>query len=306
MSNKFLLITAEDGGDILKSLAAPARLSILTLLHQQGPLNVNDIADMLELPQSSTSSHINSLEKSGLITTESQKGKKGSQKVCSPVYDEIVLSFADTKQPEEEVIEVSMPVGLYSEFDVIAPCGLCSDTGIIGYLDSPNTYLSPERMKAGLLWFTKGFVEYQFPNNARIAGKEIRELEIIMELSSEVPGTSANWPSDIHVSINDSVVAIWTSPGDFGDHRGKYTPDWWKLAGSQYGHLKSFRVTDTGTFIDGMIVSETKLSDLNLQDHRSIRVKISVPDTSNHPGGINIFGQGFGNYDQNIVLKLRT
>lgn len=306
MSKRFLLITPDTGADVLKSLGAPARLSILTLLHETGPLNVNEIAHRLKLPQSSTSTHVNALEKVGLIVTESQKARKGSQKVCRAAHDEIVLSFASSRQVDNDIIEVAMPVGLYSGYDIIAPCGLCSDDGIIGYLDSPDTFLSPDRMRAGLLWFTRGSVDYQFPNNARIVGKDIRELELILELSSEVPGTSDNWPSDINISINGSTIAIWTAPGDYGDQRGKYTPDWWKLAGSQYGHLKSFRVTSEGTYVDGVRVSGITLADLKLEEHRSIRVQISVPDGSEHPGGINIFGRGFGNYDQDIVLRLRT
>ncbi|MFT6451426.1 MAG: putative transcriptional regulator [Halocynthiibacter sp.] len=306
MSKRFLLITPDTGGDVLKSLGAPARLAILTLLHENGPLNVNEIAERLKLPQSSTSTHVNALEKVGLIVTESQKARKGSQKVCRAAHDEIVLSFASSRQVDNDIIEVAMPVGLYSGYDIIAPCGLCSDDGIIGYLDSPDTFLSPDRMRAGLLWFTRGSVDYQFPNNARIVGKDIRELELILELSSEVPGTSDNWPSDINIAINGTTVAIWTAPGDYGDQRGKYTPDWWKLAGSQYGHLKSFRVTSEGTYVDGVRVSGITLADLKLEDHRSIRVQISVPDGTEHPGGINIFGRGFGNYDQDIVLRLRT
>lgn len=306
MSKRFLLITPDNGQDVLKSLGAPARLAILTLLHERGPLNVNDIADLLDMPQSSTSTHVNSLEKVGLITTESQKARKGSQKICHAAHDEIVLAFGSSQQPEQDVIDVAMPVGLYSSCEVAAPCGMCSDEGIIGFLDSPDTFLSPDRMRAGLLWFTRGWIEYQFPNNARIAGKAVNELELMLELSSEVPGTSDNWPSDIHVSINGTLIAVWTAPGDYGDQRGKYTPDWWKLAGSQYGHLKSFRVTADGTFVDGIRVSNVTLADLMLDDHRSIRVQISVPDTAEHPGGINVFGKGFGNYDQNITLRLRT
>jgi predicted transcriptional regulator len=161
-------------------------------------------------------------------------------------------------------------------------------------------------MKAGLLWFTRGYVDYQFPNNARIKGAEVKELEVALELSSEVPGTSDNWPSDITLSINGKNIGAWTSPGDFGDRRGKYTPDWWKLRGSQYGVLKYFRVTENGTFIDGIRISDTTLADLDLLEHRSIRLRIEVPETAEHPGGINIFGRGFGNYDQDIVLRLKT
>lgn len=306
MTDKFLMITPESGKEVLKCLSAPARLSMLELLHERGAMNVNEISELLGLPQSSTSTHLNMLESAGLIRTEAHKARKGSQKICHAVHDEIVLSFASHARKKDTAIEVAMPVGLYSGFDVVAPCGLCGPESIIGFLDNPDAFLSPDRMKAGLLWFTKGYVDYQFPNNARISGEEVVELELVMELSSEVPGTSDNWPSDITISINEIPVATWTSPGDFGDRRGKYTPEWWKLRGSQYGVLKDFRVTPNGTFIDGVQASQTTIADLNLLKHRSIRVRIEVPETAEHPGGINIFGRGFGNYDQDIVLRLKV
>ena len=121
---------------------------------------------------------------------------------------------------DANAIEVAMPIGLYTSCEVSAPCGLCSPQGIIGLLDVPGTFLDPDRMNAGLMWFTRGFVEYQFPNNARLVGKAVTALEFSLELSSEVPGTSADWPSDITVAINGREVGAWTSPGDFGDQRG--------------------------------------------------------------------------------------
>lgn len=306
MNKRFLTITPRDGQEVLKALAAPARLAIMNLLHEGGPLNVNDIADRLSLPQSSASTHVGLLEAAGLVRTEAQKARKGSQKLCYSNYDEIVFSFDGPQTREEDAIEVSMPVGLYSEYDVVAPCGMCSADGIVGFLDAPDTFLSPDRMKASLLWFTRGYVEYQFPNNARIAGKTVTELELVLELSSEVPGTSTDWPSDITISVNGAAIGTWTAPGDYGDRRGQFTPNWWKLAGSQYGHLKRFRVTDSGTFLDGMRVSDVGLDALGLDQHRSVRVRIAVPDTADHPGGINIFGRGFGNYDQDILLRLKV
>ena len=74
-----------------------------------------------------------------------------------------------------------MPIGLYTSCEVSAPCGLCSPQGIIGLLDVPGTFLNPDRMNAGLMWFTRGFVEYQFPNNARLVGKSVAALEFSME-----------------------------------------------------------------------------------------------------------------------------
>jgi predicted transcriptional regulator len=199
-----------------------------------------------------------------------------------------------------------MPLGLYTSCEVSAPCGLCSAEGIIGLLDVPDTFLDPGRMGAGLMWFTRGYVEYQFPNNTKLMKGEVSSLEFSMELSSEVPGTAADWPSDITVSVNRIDVGTWTSPGDFGDKRGVFTPAWWTLKGSQYGKLKSWRVTTAGTFVDGLKISPVSIKDLDLGAHRSIRLRIGVRDDAKHPGGINIFGRGFGNYDQDIVLRMTT
>jgi predicted transcriptional regulator len=159
-------------------------------------------------------------------------------------------------------------------------------------------------VKAGLLWFTHGFVEYQFPNNAKLNQKTVESIEFAMEVSSEVPGTSADWPSDITVSVNQVEIGTWTSPGDFGDKRGLYTPRWWKLKGSQYGKLKNWRVTTDGSFVDGVRISPVTLNDLRLADHHSIRMRIEVKKGARHPGGLNIFGRGFGNYDQDLVMRL--
>lgn len=306
--NKHLIIDAEKDFSVLKSAASPVRISILKLLADRGPLNVNEIAVTLELPQSSVSSNVQSLEQAGLLRTESQKArKKGSQKVCFAVYDELIVTFhKNTRVVDSNIIEVSMPLGLYSNCSVTGPCGLCSVDGIIGFLDVPDTFLDPARMKAALLWFTSGYVEYQFPNNARLKGREVERLECTMEISSEVPGTHVDWPSDITMYINDIEVGSWVSPGDFGDKRGAYTPDWWKLKGSQYGLLKSLHVSNEGAFVDWEKVSDVTLDQLGLQAHQSIRVKLEVKASANYPGGLNIFGRGFGNYDQDLLLRLHT
>lgn len=61
-----------------------------------------------------------------------------------------------------------------------------------------------------------------------------------MELSSEVPDISLDWPSDITLSVNGTEIGTWMSPEDFREKCGVYTLDWWKLQGSQYGKLKSW------------------------------------------------------------------
>jgi predicted transcriptional regulator len=307
MARNFLVIDPEERADVLRGLSSPVRVKILKLLQRGVGINVNEIASAIRQPQSTVSSNLQILESAGLIRTETQRGRKGNQKVCFSTFDEVLVMFRDQfADASADVVEVAMPIGLYTSCEVSAPCGLCSPQGIIGLLDVPGAFLNPDRMNAGLMWFTRGFIEYQFPNNARLVGKTVVALDFSMELSSEVPGTSADWPSDITVAINGREVGAWTSPGDYGDQRGVYTPDWWKLKGSQYGKLKSWRVTPEGAFIDGMKVSPITLRDLDLASHHSIRLRIEVKPDARHPGGVNIFGRGFGNYDQDIVLRLTT
>lgn len=306
MNSQMIVVDPLERLDILQSLASEVRLRILELLTRQGPHNVNQVAEVLGLAQSTVSSNIQVLVDAGLVQTTAQKARKGSQKICHSTFTELLIAFKDrTLSPSENHIQVEMPIGLYTRCEVSAPCGLCSPESIIGLLDVPDVFLDPDRMRAGLLWFTRGFVEYQFPNNARLSESPIDALELEIELSSEVPGTSKDWPSDITIAINGHEIDTWTSPGDFGDRRGILTPQWWKLSGSQYGQLKTWTVTPAGTLRDGAMVSSCKLADLELNEHRSIRVRIGVKDAARHPGGLNIFGRGFGNHDQDIVLRLK-
>lgn len=286
----------------LKALASKPRIEILSLLKKQA-LNINEIADILNFPQSTVATHISILEEANLIETKSIKARKGTQKVCYPAFKELLIKFPDEQNEKENYVEIEMPLGIFTDCHVTAPCGLCSSEKILGQLDVPNSFLSPERMKAGLLWCNYGSLEYKFPNNTMYDDRKITKLEVSAELSSEAPGTNPDWPSDITVWINNKEIGTWTSPGDFGDIRGKFTPEWWKLEGSQYGLLKHFSVTDNGSFVDGEKISDITLSDLGISEHHSIKVKFGVKENAEHVGGMNIFGRGFGNFNQGIILR---
>lgn len=306
MKPKFLAVSLGEGYEVLKGLASPIRITILKALHEKGPQNVNELSAGLNLPQSTVATNIQVLEEAGLINTETVKATKGHQKICSARYDEIVVRFEGEKPRQTaNLVEVAMPLGLFTSCEVSAPCGLCSTEGIIGLLDVPDSFLEPSRVGAALLWFGRGYVEYKFPNNAKLLNKPVESVEFSMELSSEVPGTNLNWPSDITLWVNDVPVGTWTSPGDFGDHRGAYTPDWWKLEGSQYGKLKTWRIARNGTYIDGVRISDIDIADINLPSHSSIRLRIGIDEKAEHPGGVNIFGKGFGNYSQDIIMRLK-
>jgi Predicted transcriptional regulator len=113
-----------------------------------------------------------------------------------------------------------------------------------------------------------------------------------------------DWPSDVTVTINGVDLGIWTSPADFGGQRGLLTPSWWDTRNSQFGLLKEWRVTDQGTWIDGVQISGVTLDDLALAERRTIDVRIGVDPNARHVGGVNLFGSRFGNYPEDLTLTI--
>ena len=95
MSRNFLVIDPEESLEVLKAFASGARVKVLKLLHTKGAMNVNDIASALELPQSTISSNIQILEDAGLIRTETQRARKGNQKICHTSFDQVLVMFED-------------------------------------------------------------------------------------------------------------------------------------------------------------------------------------------------------------------
>jgi predicted transcriptional regulator len=174
---------------------------------------------------------------------------------------------------------------------------------MIGFLDKPQCFFDPERASAQILWMEDGFVEYTFPNDLP-ASMEVTRLELIMEVCSEAPDFNLDWPSDITVWINGVEVGTWTSPGDFGGKRGVLNPDWWIEHMTQYGLLKVWSVDANGSYIDGTAASDVKLDRLLVVPQSPLTVRIGIKPDAEHRGGLNLFGSGFGNYAQDLLLRL--
>ncbi|RYI03432.1 MAG: metalloregulator ArsR/SmtB family transcription factor, partial [Acetobacteraceae bacterium] len=86
MTNQILVVDPLERQDILRSLASEVRARILEHLTRKGPRNVNQISEDLGLPQSTVSSNIQILVDAGLVQTRSEKGRKGSQKICHSTF----------------------------------------------------------------------------------------------------------------------------------------------------------------------------------------------------------------------------
>jgi predicted transcriptional regulator len=286
---------------VTKALGSETRLEILRFLSAH-TCTLLEIAEALDLPPSTATLHINVLEKAGLIETDLRPATRGLQKVCARVFDRVVIQLPAEHANEDTTVEVSMPIGAYTDVNLIPTCGLAGELGIIGHLDDPSTFYEPDRIYAQLLWFRRGYVEYRFPNRLP-PNVVLDDIEVSFEVCSEAPLHHADWPSDISVWIGNVEVGTWTSPADFGGERGVLTPAWWDSQNSQYGLLKLWRVTNTGSYVDGIQVSNVTLSHLTLKPSEPIPVRIGIREDTANVGGINLFGSKFGNYPQDIVLR---
>lgn len=306
IARKSLHVDANEAGgpalEMLKALGNETRIAILRYLGDR-VVPVNQIAQALSLPPSTATMHIVVLERAGLLHTEMKPASRGLQKVCARTYDELVIDLPRGERHSREAIEHIMPIGGYSDFQVEPTCGLARTGGLIGYLDDPNSFYEPDRVRAQLLWFKSGYVEYRFPNRVP-PGARVLSLQLTAEVCSEAPLHDPDWPSDISVWVNGVHLGEWTCPADFGGVRGRLTPSWWEEKDSQFGVLKRWRVTDSGTSIDGFDLSTVDIARLGLQPGRPITIRIGVRPEAQNVGGLNLFGREFGNYPQDLGLRI--
>jgi predicted transcriptional regulator len=303
MENRVYITQNDEIPFVTKALNSELRMRMLKLLAGRS-LNVGQIAELLDIPQSTCTNNIKILEQARLIKTEKVAASKGVQKNCTLACDEIVIPLLDLTHPlKENSIETEMPIGLYTDFQVSPPCGLVTASEVLGFYDNIDSFFEPRRASAALIWLSNGYLEYRFPKNI-IENRKIRALTVSCELCSEFPGFNPDWPSDITLSINGIEIGAWTAPGDMGGSRGRFTPSWWSLRDTQFGFLKAWKVTEEGSYIDGLKLSGVTLEELRVEDHPSITLRFAVKEDAKNKGGFNIFGKGFGNYDQDILMRL--
>lgn len=284
-----------------KALSSEVRIELLKLLCYCS-LNVNEIAERMQIPPSSAAMHVKVLEEAGLIRTELLPAVRGSMKVCHKAVDEILVD-TNTALGMEKVEIINMPIGAYVDYKVAPTCGMVSDKGPIGEEDEPRCFYHQDRTAAQLLWFGEGYVEYRFPNHVLTDAKETR-LELSMELCSEDHEFNLDFPSDITVWINGVEAGTWTCPSDFGGRRGSWNPEWWPDKNTQYGLLKTWILAENGTFLEEEKLSAASIKDYRLNESDFISVRIGIKEDAVHKGGINLFGDGFGDYAQGIRMAI--
>lgn len=293
----------DEGLELFKALGSDIRVEIVKiLLDNPDGMNMNELAARLNITNGALTGHVKKLEECGVLSVSSESVGHGNQKKCEVHLDKILIDL-EPQEETENIYQADLKVGHFSDYKVYPTCGLASDKVIIGEVDDPRYFAHPDRYNADILWFTRGYVEYAIPNFIP-AGQKIDQITFSMEICSEAPGSNDVWPSDISFFLNDRKIALWVSPGDFGNVRGIFTPDWWEPNWNQYGLLKIIVINHKGTFIDGLKVSDATVDDFSLDFRSTIKLRMEVEENAEHVGGLTIFGKTFGNYNQDIAVRI--
>lgn len=292
----------KDAIPFCKALSSEVRVKIIELLAEENGMNLNDLAQALSLTNGALTGHIRVLEACGLIEVASCVAKHGTQKICTIKPEKYLINIS--KGPfKQSAFSAEIAPGHYVDYQATPPCGLATPKKIVGVYDTPQYFADPERFQAQMVWLTTGFLEYEIPN---FMAETCRPTELLLhaELGSEAPSYCNDWKSDVHVSVNGVELGIWQSPGDFGGVRGVYNPSWWIPSMNQYGTLFELTVNRAGCYFDQKKVSNVTIDQLGIACGSRIRLRLSVPHGLSGSRGLTVFGRGFGNYDNGIVVRI--
>lgn len=283
---------------IFKALSCQTRIDILRIISSR-PCTQREIATLLGISPAIVSEHIKQLCEAELVRVE-PVGKE-RKNMCFITESKFLFTITGVKagaNAEAYSFKSSIPVGVFSSHKVVPTCGLVGKHRTLVENDAPEEFLSPSRVEAQLLWFARGFVEYEIP--VRITNRSLNKVVFSAEISSEAPGYDEHWQSEIHFYLCGTHLGSWICPGNYGDRHGKITPSFWRTGlASQYGILKTVTIDKSGTYIDGERMSDVTIDMIDVSNGR-FSLRFSCDDESKIAGGITLFGKDFGDYPCDI------
>ncbi len=285
---------------ICHALSSEFRLNVLRQIRMQ-PQTVLELAKRNYVAKSTMVFHVDILLDAGLIIIEYIQGSRGPIRKCFPKLNRMNMDLhAFPPHTESKKITYTMGVGMFIDASCYAPdCSFCTQEK--AYRAPGGKLYARERYEASLFWTLSGYVVYAFPND--FSHKHLTEITISLEICSETYYYDENYKSDITFWINGFELCTYTCPGDFGKRRGMLNPEWWPDTSTQHGELKVLKINDQGVFLDEELVNpRIRITDLALDQGDRMLFKLGNKDNAQYPGGFNLFGRGFGDYDQDIVL----
>ena len=288
-----------------RALSSPVRIQMIRLVNKKNML-ASEIAAELNLPLSSAIFHLNILEEAEIIKKSFSTKGKGTLHWYTYRTNIATIRFRNSNgysKPESRAPYIhQINIGEYIDAEFSDQCGIATtEKQIMG--GEPHNAFVAGRHDAQIIWSEGyGSLLYAIPNHYAQNGT-LNEIKISLEICSEAPGYNNNYPSDITFSINGIEVCTFVSLGDYGDRYGKFTPSWWYPESTKYGILTNISIRPNGVFLNEKLVNKKiTLTDLRLQESNKTTFGIAVKKDAQHPGGFNIFGNKFGDYDQNIIF----
>ncbi len=291
----------EKAQQLFDALSSPTRMKIVELLQQTNSMNMDTLSKALNISNGALTAHVKKLADCGIITVKLQSVGHGTQKLCMLGESKVVVDLIDrTLSGKYERLELN--IGQYNHCKINPTCGLCDKYRPLFDFDLPQYFKYPEHFEADLLWFCDGFITYSFPNPLR-KDQKLTEIQLSMELSSEGPFLAKDYPATIDFYNHNKLLGTHISPGEFDEHKGTLTPEWWFYG--QYGELITITIDENGTCINGIESSFYSIHDV-LADATSddfIHLKIAC-ESNTTKGGVMLFGKNFGDHPQGIVMKV--
>ena len=289
---------------VARALSVRKRVEILGLLGEKNIMSINEIARALALPVSSASMHVSVLEEAGLVNSERLPGIHGAMKMCSRRRSSVWMTLKPHASPKTGQILQALPLGAYSAAgDIAQVCGIASQTGPIGLYNNPRSFYLPQRLEAQVLWFANGYLDYAFSLPVR-RDIEIEAIELSFEVCTQAYIDDPARKSVIKVLLNGVCLGSGLCTLDSQGRRGTLNPPWWPDVATQHGQLQKWRVTREGSHLNGERISDVTLAQTGLEKASCITARILVPDEEGAQGGINLFGEGFGDYSQALNLLI--
>ena len=294
----FNLDDADELEQLGDALSSGYRVKILQLLSRRS-YSTQELLEILKISPSTLSFHLKILTNCNLVKFVKAPSGRGNEKNLSLHAESIFVNF-EVNESTKKIETIDIPLGSYSSFDIYPPCLVATETNIINPVDNVISFNSIEKTKTQLISFTKGKLEYTLINKLYKQNKVV-EISFTQELCSECPNYNNNWKSNITFWINGIEIGTFLSLGDYGGRHGRYSPSWWSENASNYGTLVKVNVDKTGSYINGEKISNITIDDLKINKQPTITYELGVKDNSKYVGGVNIFGEKFGDFNQNIT-----
>ena len=307
MRFKYDINNKNDLDDIQKkceALASPIRVNIMHQLINQD-LSIYELAKLNHVSVSSIIFHLKILEDAKLIiitTSSGTKEKKIVNRYGQIQSLSIELSLTENIKQDLEKATQTVPVGAYVDADMGDESGIVFNGKIVPIHN--NAPYRHDRFEAVSLFLNSGYVEYSF-NNDQFRNKEVSNLTITLEICSEAPYYNNEFKSDITFYINGIEILTYTSIGDYGGRKGRYTQQFTSNNFSEFGKLEVITVNAKGVYIGEKLVNEhITLDDLKINKGNCVKFKVESKKDAKNQGGFNIFCRGSGDYNQDIEMQV--